>query len=131
MKNYVLYFVLFFILAVSCSPSRKAKNNFESFKDFISGIESGCKNYTEKDWSSADSSLKIYQSFFDNNNLELLTAEERSEYNILIGRYNGIRTGSMTRKILDNIRDNVTDLGNRAKGFTEGFVKTIDSSISK
>jgi len=127
MKRYIFLFVIL----ISCDPAQKAKNHLEYLNSFVTEVESGWKSYTDKDWISADSTINEYKSFFNNIELERLSEEERSEYNSLIGKYTGIKTGYKSRKFINNIKGEMTDLGNKAKGFTEGLIKTIDSSILK
>jgi hypothetical protein len=123
--------ILFFLIVVSCSPAEKAKNNLEQLNKFVVGVETGCASYTDRNWAEADSTINVFRSFFDDGQLILLSAGEREEYNRLIGEYRGMKTAYASRKFLETVKSEVVDFGNKARGFAEGVIKTIDTAILK
>jgi hypothetical protein len=124
------YIFILFIL-VSCDPAQKAKNNLERLNEFVTKVESGGSLYTESDWVKADSTLSYYVSFFDDNQYNLLNIEEREKYNRLIGMYKGAKAVYLSQKFLKDVKQNIDDFGNKTKGFAEGVIKAIDSSMLK
>jgi hypothetical protein len=125
MRKYIFFFFILF----SCNPAQKAKNNLEQLNRFVVEVESGCASYTERNWAEADSTFNDYQSFFEENKLNLLSEGEREEYNRLIGKYEGMKTVYSSRKLFENIKSEMVDFGNKAKGFAEGVIKSIDTGI--
>jgi hypothetical protein len=127
MRKYTFFFFILF----SCNPAQKAKNNLEQLNKFVVKVESVCASYTDRNWAEADSIFNDYRSFFDENKLNLLSEGEREEYNWLIGKYKGMKTVYSSRKLFENIKSEMIDFGNKAKGFVEGVIKTIDTGILK
>jgi hypothetical protein len=124
-------YLFFFFVLISCNPAQKAKHNLERLSEFVFEIESGSSSFTDSDWARADSTLVDYTSFFDESNFNLLDIEEREKYNRLIGIYKGTKAVYLSKKTLNNVKQGIIDFGNRAKGFAEGVINTIDSGKIK
>jgi hypothetical protein len=120
------YFFLLFIL-IACNPTQKVKNNLEKLSKFVSGVESGCISFSDKNWAEADSTFNDFKTYFNDEHLSLLSPEERDQYNILNGKYSGMKAVFTTKKAINDIQEGLKDLGNKAKGFIEGVSNSLES----
>jgi hypothetical protein len=124
-------YLFFLFIIVSCNPSQKATNNLEQLNEFVMGVESGGSSFTESDWIEADSTFNGYITIFDKSQYNLLNIEEREKYNRLIGIYKGTKAVYLSQKFLKDVKQEIVDFGNKARGFTESVIRTIDSGMLK
>ena len=115
----------------ACNPSQKAKNNLVQLNKFVSGVEIECNSYTDKNWTEADSTFNGYKAFFTDEQLDLLSAEQRDEFGKLEGKYIGMKSVYSAKKVFNDVQEGVKDFGNKAKGFIEGVRKSLESDTIK